>query len=227
MLKEGDKAPAFALESDSGEVIRLADLRGKRVVVYFYPKDSTPGCTREAQAFTALAEDFAAAGAVVLGISKDSVKSHCSFRDKYELAIPLLSDPELSVHKGFGAFGKKVMYGREVEGTIRSTFVLGPDGVVEKVYPSVKVDGHAEAVLAFLRGEGSAKKAPAAAPAAKKAVATKAAAKTLAAKKAPARAAIEVPSKKAGPRAGLVAESKARKVLPRPAARGQRGRGGR
>src|SRR6478736_8829921 len=148
MLQEGDKAPAFSLESDAGKKVSLKDFRGKRVVLYFYPRDNTPGCTRQAQGFTALLPELTKAGAVVLGVSKDSVKSHCSFRDKYALTFPLLSDPELTLHNAFGSYGKKMMYGRAVEGTIRSTFVIGADGTIERVYPSVKVDGHPEAVLA-------------------------------------------------------------------------------
>jgi peroxiredoxin Q/BCP len=150
MLKEGAKAPRFDLESDAGERVSLADFSGKPVVVYFYPKDSTPGCTREAQGFTAAAKDIAKLGAAVVGVSKDSVKSHCSFRDKYGLKIPLLSDPDLSVHKAFGAWGEKTMYGKKVTGVIRSTFIVGGDGKIAKVFPSVKVDGHVEKVITAL-----------------------------------------------------------------------------
>jgi peroxiredoxin Q/BCP len=206
MLKEGDKAPAFELDSDAGAKVKLSDFAGKKLVIYFYPKDSTPGCTREAIGFSEALDRLAAAGASVVGVSKDSVKSHCSFRDKYSLKIPLLSDPTLSLHKAFGAYGEKTMYGKKVEGTIRSTFVVGPDGKITKVFPNVKVDGHVDQVLAALGGAGTnngataaapAKKAPAAkkaapakkAPAAKKAApAKKAAAKKAApAKKAPAK----------------------------------------
>jgi peroxiredoxin Q/BCP len=149
MLKEGTKAPAFSLESAKGTV-KLSDFKGKNVVVYFYPRDSTPGCTREAQAFTTHLKAFEKAGAAVLGVSKDSVASHCTFTDKYKLKVPLLSDPDLSVHKAYGAYGEKTMYGKKVLGVIRSTFVIGPDGKVAKVFPSVKVDGHAEKVLEAL-----------------------------------------------------------------------------
>ena len=151
MLKEGDKAPAFSLESDAGEVVSLKDFAGSPVVVYFYPKDSTPGCTREAQAFSAASGTLKKLGVQVLGISRDSVKSHGSFRDKYALTVPLLSDPELTAHKAFGAHGEKTMYGKKVMGTIRSTFVIGADGVIARVVPQVKVDGHAEAVLDAVR----------------------------------------------------------------------------
>jgi peroxiredoxin Q/BCP len=155
MLKEGDKAPTFELKSDRGDVVRLRDFKGKAVVVYFYPKDSTPGCTREAQAFTAASKDLAKLGATVLGISKDSIASHCSFRDKYKLNFPLLSDSELDTHKAYGAWGEKVMYGKKITGTIRSTFVVGPDGKLVKVFPRVKVDGHVDAVLDVVRGLGA------------------------------------------------------------------------
>src|ERR1700744_6544872 len=105
MLKEGDKAPAFELESDAGKVVKLSDFKGKTLVLYFYPRDNTPGCTREAIAFSEARARLTAAGASVVGVSKDSVKSHGSFRDKHALSIPLLSDPELTLHKAFGAFG--------------------------------------------------------------------------------------------------------------------------
>jgi|SRR5579883_2795583 len=146
-LKEGDLAPPFALESDGGETVSLKDFKGKTLVLYFYPKDNTPGCTREAQAFSAATKKFAKLGASVVGVSKDSIKSHCSFRDKYSLDFPLLSDPDLSVHKAYGAYGEKVMYGKKVLGTIRSTFVIDKKGKLAKVFSPVKVDGHAEAVL--------------------------------------------------------------------------------
>jgi thioredoxin-dependent peroxiredoxin len=146
VIKEGDKAPDFSLLSDSGARMSLKDFGGRALVLYFYPRDSTPGCTREAQAFSAAKRAIEVAGGAVVGVSRDSVKSHQSFRDKCELSIPLLSDPDLTVHKAYGAFGEKTMYGKKVLGTIRSTFlVLG--GRVVRVWPSVRVDGHAEAVL--------------------------------------------------------------------------------
>ncbi|MGH7436350.1 MAG: peroxiredoxin [Polyangiaceae bacterium] len=144
------KLPAFDLESDQGKRVRSADLAGKWSVVYFYPRDSTPGCTREAIGFTAAAPALKKLGAQVYGVSKDSIASHCSFRDKYSLSIPLLSDPDLRTHRAFGALGKKVMYGKEVEGTIRSTFLVAPDGSIARAWRSVKVDGHVDAVLAAL-----------------------------------------------------------------------------
>lgn len=156
MLKEGDQAPAFDLPSDTGKTVKLSDFAGKTLVLYFYPRDSTPGCTREAIAFSEAVARLRALGASVVGVSKDSVKSHGSFRDKYSLAIPLLSDPDLALHKAFGAWGEKTMYGKKVEGTIRSTFVIGPDGKISKVFPSVKVDGHVEKVLEALGADETA-----------------------------------------------------------------------
>jgi len=153
MLKTGDRAPAFDLPSDSGENLALRDFAGKTLVLYFYPKDNTPGCTREAEAFTKLLGAFHKAGAEVVGVSKDSVTSHCNFRDKLKLKVPLLSDPELEVHKAYGAWGEKTMYGKKVTGVIRSTFIIGPDGKIARAYSSVKVDGHAEAVLAEISGK--------------------------------------------------------------------------
>jgi peroxiredoxin Q/BCP len=136
---------------------------GKTLVLFFYPKDSTPGCTREAQAFTASKKAIEKAGGVVVGVSRDSVKSHGSFRDKYGLAVPLVSDPERKLHEGFGAWGEKVMYGKKILGTIRSTFLV-KDGVVVKAWPSVKVDGHVEKVLEALGGGSPAKSASAKTP---------------------------------------------------------------
>jgi peroxiredoxin Q/BCP len=150
MLKEGQKAPAFKLESADGKVVSLGDFSGKNVVLYFYPRDSTPGCTREAEAFRDAAATLKKKNAVVLGVSKDSIASHCKFRDKYDLNFPLLSDPDGEVLEKYGAWGEKVMYGKKMMGIIRSTFVIGPDGKIKKIFPKVKVDGHAEEVLAVL-----------------------------------------------------------------------------
>ena len=149
--KEGSAAPKLDLDSDSGERVSLADFAGKWLVVYFYPKDNTPGCTREAQDFTKAASKLGKAGASVVGVSKDSVKSHCGFRDKIGIKFPLLSDPELKAHKAWGAWGKKVMYGKEIEGTIRSTFLVSPEGKVARTWKSVKVDGHVDKVLETIR----------------------------------------------------------------------------
>jgi peroxiredoxin Q/BCP len=148
--KEGAQAPVFDLESDAGERVKKGDFEGKWLVLYFYPKDNTPGCTREAQDFTKAAARLKKLGAEVVGISKDSVKSHCGFKEKIGIGFTLLSDPELDAHKAYGAWGKKVMYGKEVEGVIRSTFLVGPDGKLAKAWSGVKVDGHVDKVLAAL-----------------------------------------------------------------------------
>lgn len=165
MLKTGDKAPTFSLQGDDGKTHAIG-ASSEPVVVYFYPKDDTPGCTVEAKDFSAANARFAEKGAKVFGISKDTVASHCKFRDKYGLTVTLLSDPDLAVHTLFGAYGEKNMYGKKVMGTIRSTFVL-QNGKVTHAFPSVKVAGHVDAVLSSLGGEASsaaAKKPAAAAP---------------------------------------------------------------
>jgi peroxiredoxin Q/BCP len=146
MLKAGDKAPDFALDSHRGPRT-LSHAKGQYAVVYFYPRDDTPGCTREGQAFSKASKAFEKAGAVVYGISKDPVDSHAKFADKCGITIDLLSDPDLAVHKAYGAHGEKTMYGKKVVGTIRSTFIVDPKGKIARVFPSVKVDGHAEKVL--------------------------------------------------------------------------------
>lgn len=157
MLHEGDEAPDFTLEGAHGKVT-LSSLvgapPGRYVVLYFYPRDKTPGCTREGQAFSAALKAFAKAGAVVFGISKDSVATHQSFAESCGITVPLLSDPDLHVHRAYGAYGEKTMYGKKVMGTIRSTFVVGPDRRLVRVFPSVKVDGHADAVLATVAAQG-------------------------------------------------------------------------
>ena len=158
-LAIGDAAPDFALESDAGKTMRLADFRGKTLVLYFYPKDDTPGCTREAQAFTLAAKALAKLGAAVVGVSKDSIASHAKFRDKYTVGFPLLSDPSLVTHRAYGAYGEKTMYGKKVMGTIRSTFVIDPRGKIARVFAPVKVDGHSDAVLEAVAGTGSKAKA--------------------------------------------------------------------
>ncbi len=151
MLNEGDAAPKFTLEGDDGANVSLGDFSGQTLVLYFYPKDNTPGCTREAEGFSAAIKSFKKAGAAVIGISKDSTKSHAGFRAKYKLAFPLLSDPELAVHNAFGAYGEKVLYGKKMMGTIRSTFVISKKGKIVRVFPKVKVDGHVDEVLAAVK----------------------------------------------------------------------------
>jgi thioredoxin-dependent peroxiredoxin len=150
MVKEGKAAPDFKLASSEGGEVSLKDLQGKAVVLYFYPKDDTPGCTREACAFRDTEARIKKTGAVVYGVSPDSVASHEKFKAKYKLNFPLLSDPDKAVAKKFGAFGEKVMYGKKVTGMIRSTFILDREGIVRKVFPRVRVDGHADAVLEAL-----------------------------------------------------------------------------
>ena len=147
MIAEGRKAPAFKLASSEGGFVSLADLKGKTVVLYFYPKDDTPGCTREACEFRDSQAALRKKGVVVLGVSADSIESHGKFKTKYKLNFPLLSDPDKAVAKAYGAWGEKTLYGRKFMGMIRSTFVIDGAGVVRKVFPKVKVDGHAEKVL--------------------------------------------------------------------------------
>ena len=157
MLKEGDKAPPFQLETDDGGEVSLGDFSDTTLVLYFYPRDNTPGCTRQAQEFTAARKKIEAAGGSILGVSRDSVKSHGNFRAKQNLDIALASDPDLAVHKAYGAWGEKTMYGKKIEGVLRTTFLI-KDGNVTRVFPSVKVDGHAENVLAALGGAPKPKK---------------------------------------------------------------------
>ncbi len=152
MLKEGDKAPAFTLQDAEDKTVSLSDFAGKTVVVYFYPKDNTPGCTKEACGFRDLNQEILDLNAVVIGISGDSVKSHQNFKTKFGLPFHLLSDPEKTVIQAFGAWGLKKNYGKEYMGLIRSTFVIGPDGVIKKVFPKVKAAQHPEEILEFLKG---------------------------------------------------------------------------
>lgn len=147
MIEVGKKAPAFTLESSDGGKVKLSEYAGKVVVVYFYPRDNTPGCTVEAQEFSAAMPQLKKLGAVVFGVSKDSIASHCKFRDKYDLAFPLLSDPDGKVLEAYGAWGDKVMYGKKMKGIIRSTVLIGKDGKVAQQWPKVTVKGHAAAVV--------------------------------------------------------------------------------
>ncbi len=146
-LKAGDLAPDFDMAADSGRVA-LGDFKGKTLVLYFYPKDDTSGCTNEAKAFAEASADFAAAGAVIVGVSKDSVASHLRFKTKYDLNFPLGSDPDGAVVEGYGVWVEKSMYGRKYMGIDRSTFLIDGAGVVSRVWRKVKVPGHAAEVLA-------------------------------------------------------------------------------
>lgn len=149
-LREGDPAPDLVLPSSDGRDVRLADLRGKHVVVYFYPRDDTPGCTREAIGFRDARAELAKRKAVVLGVSKDSVEAHCRFRDKHSLDFLLLSDRSGETIERWGAWGEKNMYGKKSMGIVRSTVIVAPDGTVKKVFPKVKVDQHVAEVLAAI-----------------------------------------------------------------------------
>jgi len=149
-LKIGDTAPDFDLPTDGGGRIRLSELRGKPVVVYFYPKDDTSGCTREAQDFTALMPEFAARGVRVVGISPDNVAAHDKFRTKYDLAVTLASDVERAVLEAWGVWVEKSLYGRKYMGVERTTVLVDGEGKVAAVWPKVKVAGHAAAVLKAL-----------------------------------------------------------------------------
>ena len=153
-LQEGTQAPDFRLPSTSGGEVSLSDFRGRKVVLYFYPKDSTPGCTQESCDFRDRDEEMQKLGAVVLGVSKDSLASHDRFRAKYELPFDLLSDPESQVATAYGAFGEKNMYGKKVMGTIRSTFLIDEEGVIARAWSPVRVKGHAEEVLEAVRAAG-------------------------------------------------------------------------
>ncbi len=150
-LKEGSRAPEFTLPSDDGSKIKLSSLRGGPVVLYFYPKDDTPGCTREACAFRDQKSAIAKLGAKVFGISADSVESHVRFRDKFQLNFPLLADTDHKLSERYGAWREKNMYGKKSMGIQRSTFLIDAEGKVAKVWKKVQVDGHDEEVLAALK----------------------------------------------------------------------------
>jgi len=150
MLKEGDKAPDIKLESDTGEPFRLSSLKGKKVVLYFYPRADTPGCTVEACEFRDSAKKFAKKDAVIVGISPDAVKSQAKFKDKYELPFTLLCDVDREAAEAYGVWKEKNMYGKKVMGIERTTFIIGEDGRIVKIFPKVKAQGHAEKVLALL-----------------------------------------------------------------------------
>ncbi|MFC7498782.1 peroxiredoxin [Enterovirga sp. GCM10030262] len=151
MLAEGDPVPDVTLEGLEGQPVRPADFKGQKLVLYFYPKDDTSGCTREAQDFTALAEEFESAGTWILGVSKDDAKKHAKFIAKYDLKVPLATDPDGSVCETFGTWVEKSMYGRKYMGIDRATFLVDRDGVIKRIWRKVKVPGHAEEVLAAAR----------------------------------------------------------------------------
>ncbi|MEL6915113.1 MAG: thioredoxin-dependent thiol peroxidase [Pseudomonadota bacterium] len=152
MINEGDTAPDFTLPRDGDGALTLSALRPKAVVLYFYPKDDTPGCTKEAVAFTESVEDFAAAGAVIVGVSKDPVKKHDKFIAKHDLKIALVSDEESDVCETYGTWVEKSMYGKTYMGIERSTFLIDGTGKVAQIWRKVKVPGHASAVLEAVKG---------------------------------------------------------------------------
>ncbi len=146
-ITEGDAAPAFTALRDGGDSVSLSDYAGKIVVLYFYPRDDTPGCTTEALDFTALGDDFAKAGAVVIGVSKDSVKKHDRFRDRHSLGVILVSDEETTISEDYGVWKEKNMYGKTYMGIERSTFVIDGTGTVRHAFRKVKAVGHAAQIL--------------------------------------------------------------------------------
>ena len=151
MIEEGKPAPDFELKSDSGESVKLSDLRGRQIVLYFYPKDDTPGCTKQACGIRDAYGEFERAGAVVLGVSPDDEGSHLKFKEKFDLPFTLLADEDHRVSEEYGVWGKKKYMGRTYMGISRSTFVIGEDGNVKSVMHNVKPDSHADDVLAALR----------------------------------------------------------------------------
>ena len=150
-LKEGSKAPVFSATTNGGGKVSLKDFKGRHVVLYFYPKDNTPGCNKEACAFRDLHDEFASVDAVVLGVSVDSVKSHDKFIAKFELPFTLLADEDHAIVQAYGVWGPKKFMGREFDGTHRVTFLIGPDGRIKNIWPKVKPETHAAEVLAALR----------------------------------------------------------------------------
>jgi peroxiredoxin Q/BCP len=149
-LKIGDTAPDFAVERDDGTTVTLADFKGKPVVVYFYPKDSTPGCTTQNKDFCSLADAFAQRGAVLLGVSPDTIASHQKFRAKHELTLPLAADPERKMIEAFGIWQPKKLYGKEFMGLVRTSFIIDASGKIASIIRATKVAGHAEKVLTAL-----------------------------------------------------------------------------
>lgn len=153
MLEIGIKAPDFTLNDKDGNAVSLSDFSGKKIVLYFYPKDNTPGCTRQACAFAAAYEGFKAKDVVVIGISKDSVTSHQKFAQKYNLPFILLSDPELQAIDAYGVWQEKKLYGKVSMGVVRTTFIIDENGLIEKIMPKVKPDTNASDILQYMTGE--------------------------------------------------------------------------
>lgn len=153
MMEVGTKAPAFTLPDKDGNPVSLSDFAGKKVVLYFYPKDNTPGCTRQACAFAAAYADFKTMDVAVIGVSKDSAASHQRFAEKHGLPFLLLSDPELTAIQAYGVWQEKKLYGKVSMGVVRTTFIIDEQGMIEKVMPKVKPDTNAAEILTYLRGE--------------------------------------------------------------------------
>lgn len=153
MLEVGTKAPDFTLKNQEGQEVSLSQFAGKRVVLYFYPRDNTPGCTRQACGFAQNYEDFTQRDVVVIGVSKDSVASHLKFAQKYELPFVLLSDPDLEAIQAYSVWQEKKLYGKVSMGVVRTTYIIDPQGVIEKAMPKVKPDTNAAEILAYLDGE--------------------------------------------------------------------------
>lgn len=153
MVDVGEKAPEFTLQAEDGSEASLSDYRGRKIVLYFYPKDGTPGCTKEAEAFRDAIEEFGKEDIVIVGVSKDSIQSHRKFRERHDLPFTLLSDPEGKVLDLYGVWKEKSMYGRTFMGTERTTFLIDEEGIIKKAYRKVKVDGHAQACLLDFKGK--------------------------------------------------------------------------
>jgi peroxiredoxin Q/BCP len=150
VVEEGSQAPDFELKSDAGETVKLSQFRGRPVVLYFYPRDDTPGCTKEACAFRDSYDEYLARDAVILGVSRDGEESHRKFKSKYDLPFTLLSDPDHVVAEAYGVWAEKSMYGRKSMGIVRSTFVIAADGTITRAMRGIKVPGHADKVLEAL-----------------------------------------------------------------------------
>ncbi len=157
-LREGSKAPAFTLTSTAGDTVRLSEYAGRKVVLYFYPKDDTPGCTKEACSFRDNLSAVTKANAVVFGVSRDDTASHQKFTRKFGLTFPLLSDPDAAVCKAYGVYKQKSLYGRTYMGIERTTFIINEQGRISRIFPKVNVNGHTEEVLQALQAQGSSAK---------------------------------------------------------------------